>query len=181
MFISIGILRLSKVVRSLKLPLHKNKILRLIEAYEWLKKDKMNAKASVPFSFASLYQALLWAPTVLSPLVSCGQSQRSSFFPFRLPMLHWSRKWQPTAVFLPGKSCGQRSWWAAVHGIAKSRTQLSNWAHTHSDASTISSIPSFWFSNQTSPFPPNLSEPVPLKLGLLRIHRLKFNFLTSLD
>ena len=109
MFISIGILRLSKVVRSLKLPLHKNKILRLIEAYKWLKKDKMNSKASVPFSFASLYQALLWAPTVLSPLASCGQSQRSSFFPFRLPMLHWSRKWQPTAVFLPGKSCGQRS------------------------------------------------------------------------
>ena len=21
----------------------------------------------------------------------------------------WRRKWQPTAVFLPGKSCGQRS------------------------------------------------------------------------
>ena len=30
----------------------------------------------------------------------------------------WRRKWQPTAVFLPGKSHGQRSWWAAAHGIA---------------------------------------------------------------
>ena len=24
-----------------------------------------------------------------------------------------------TPVFLPGKSCGQRSWWATVHGVAK--------------------------------------------------------------
>ena len=24
-----------------------------------------------------------------------------------------------TPVLLPGKSCGQRSWWATVHGVAK--------------------------------------------------------------
>ena len=28
----------------------------------------------------------------------------------------WSRKWQPTPVFLPGKFHGQRSWWTTVHG-----------------------------------------------------------------
>ena len=32
----------------------------------------------------------------------------------------WRRKWQPTPVFLPGKSHGQRSLGGAtVHGIAK--------------------------------------------------------------
>ena len=36
------------------------------------------------------------------------------------------RKWQPTAVFLPEKLHGQRSWWATVHGVAKSQTQLNN-------------------------------------------------------
>ena len=33
-------------------------------------------------------------------------------------------KWQPTPVFLPGESHGQRSWWATVHGVAKSQTRL---------------------------------------------------------
>ena len=33
------------------------------------------------------------------------------------------RKWQPTPVFLPGKSLGQRTWWAIVHRIT---TQLSD-------------------------------------------------------
>ena len=31
----------------------------------------------------------------------------------------WRRKWQPAPVFLPGKSQGQRSWWATVHGVSK--------------------------------------------------------------
>ena len=32
---------------------------------------------------------------------------------------------QPTPVFLPGESHGQRSLWATIHGVAKSRTRLS--------------------------------------------------------
>ena len=38
--------------------------------------------------------------------------------------LHWRRKWQPTPVFLPGESQGRGAWWAAVYGIAQSRTRL---------------------------------------------------------
>ena len=38
--------------------------------------------------------------------------------------MHWRRKWQPTPVFLPGESQGRESLWAAVYGIAKSRTRL---------------------------------------------------------
>jgi len=38
--------------------------------------------------------------------------------------ISWRRKWQPTPVFLPGKSHGWRN--LVVHGVAKSWTQLSN-------------------------------------------------------
>ena len=33
-----------------------------------------------------------------------------------------TRKWQPTPVFLPEKSLGQRSLAGTVHGVAKSQT-----------------------------------------------------------
>ena len=38
--------------------------------------------------------------------------------------IHWRRKWQPTPVFLPGESQDRGAWWAAVYGIAQSRTWL---------------------------------------------------------
>ena len=38
--------------------------------------------------------------------------------------MHWRRKWQPTPVFLPGESQGRGAWWAAVYGVAQSRTPL---------------------------------------------------------
>ena len=42
----------------------------------------------------------------------------------------WRRKWQPTPVFLPGESHGQRSLVGHSPGVTKSQTQLSNWAHS---------------------------------------------------
>ena len=36
--------------------------------------------------------------------------------------IHWSRKWQPTPVFLPWKFHGQRSLGATVQGVLKSQT-----------------------------------------------------------
>ena len=38
--------------------------------------------------------------------------------------VHWRRKWQPTPVFLPGESQGREGWWAAIYGVAQSRTWL---------------------------------------------------------
>ena len=38
----------------------------------------------------------------------------------------WRRTWQLTLVFLPGESPDKGAWWATVHWVAKSRTQLSN-------------------------------------------------------
>ena len=42
----------------------------------------------------------------------------------------WRRKWQPIPVFLPGNPMDRGTWWAAVHGIAKSQTRLSKQAWT---------------------------------------------------
>ena len=38
--------------------------------------------------------------------------------------MHWRGKWQPTPVFLPRESQGGGAWWAAVYGVAQSRTRL---------------------------------------------------------
>ena len=53
--------------------------------------------------------------------------------------MHWRRKWQPTAVFLSGESQGRRAWWAAVYGVAQSRTRL-KWFSSSSSSSSSSSI-----------------------------------------
>ena len=37
-----------------------------------------------------------------------------------MQVLSLEEKWQPIPVFLPGKSHGQRSLWATVHGVAES-------------------------------------------------------------
>ena len=44
--------------------------------------------------------------------------------------MHWRRKWQLTPVFLPGESQGRGAWWAAVYGVAQSRTRLSDFTFT---------------------------------------------------
>ena len=49
----------------------------------------------------------------------------------------WRRKWQPTPVFFPGKFHGQRSLVAYSPRVAKSQTQLSDSAHTHTRDGTL--------------------------------------------
>ena len=46
--------------------------------------------------------------------------------------MHWRRKWQPTPVFLPGESQGRGAWWAAVYGVAQSRTWLKQFSSSSS-------------------------------------------------
>ena len=47
----------------------------------------------------------------------CLQCRRPGFDPL-VRKIPWRREWHPTPVFLPGKSYGQRSLWATVHGVA---------------------------------------------------------------
>jgi len=67
---------------------------------------------------------------VKNPPVNAGDFKRCRFDPW-LGKIPRKGAWQPTPVFLPGESHGQRSLWATVHGVAKSWTQLSNLALEH--------------------------------------------------
>ena len=59
--------------------------------------------------------------------VAEGQTRLHFHFHFSLSFftfMPWRRKWQPTPVFLPGNPRDGGAWWAAVYGVAQSRTRL---------------------------------------------------------
>ena len=64
-------------------------------------------------------------PRWLSGKESACQCRSHGFGPW-LGKIPWRRNWQPTSVFLPGESHGRKSLVATVHGVAKSRTRLSD-------------------------------------------------------
>ena len=45
------------------------------------------------------------------------QCRRHEFDPW-VGKIPWSRKWQPTSVFLPEDFHDREAWWATVHGVA---------------------------------------------------------------
>ena len=73
-----------------------------------------------------------WGPFFLlaSPSLPAARWGRPFFpdaskrVPPRPGKIPWRKTWQPTPVFLPEEPHGQRSLWAIVHRVAKSRTQL---------------------------------------------------------
>ena len=73
----------------------------------------------------------------------CRRHKRFRFNPW-VRKIPWSRKWQPTPVFLPGKFHGQRSLWATVHGVPKSQTRL-KWLRTHARYTSTFFVPFFCF------------------------------------
>ena len=94
----------------------------LIIAYAWV---VFLEKAMAPHS-STLAWRIPWAeePGRLQSMRSLrvGHDWATSLSLFTF--LHWRRKWQPTPVFLPGESQGWGAWWAAVYGVAQSRTLL---------------------------------------------------------
>ena len=57
------------------------------------------------------------------------QCRRHRFDPW-VRKISRRRKWQPTPVFLPGKSMDRGAWQATVHGVTKIQTWLSNYTTT---------------------------------------------------
>lgn len=66
-------------------------------------------------------------PVALMVKKICLQRRRPRFYPAEKS---WKREWQPTQVFLSGKSRRQRSLMTTIHWVARSRTQLKGLTHT---------------------------------------------------
>ena len=71
--------------------------------------------------------------------------------------IQWRRQWHPTPVLLPGESTDGGAWWAAVHGVAKSRARLSDFTftfHFHAlekEMTTHSSVLAWWIPGTGEP------------------------------
>ena len=96
-------------------------------------KKKDSPDLSSPLKGKLAHRWELWELVYQAPLPS--HSRAPTLILVSLLSLSWRRKSQPTPVFLPGKSHGQRSLAGYSQGLVKSWTQLSNWANTstHSD------------------------------------------------
>ena len=53
------------------------------------------------------------------------QCRRPGFDPW-VGKIPWKRKWKPFAVFCLGNPMDKGAWQATIHGVAKSRTRLSD-------------------------------------------------------
>ena len=65
------------------------------------------------------------------PTCQCGRYKRCSFDSW-VRKIPWRRIWQPTLLFLPGKSHGQKGLGGcSLHSVAKSQTTPCSWAWTY--------------------------------------------------
>ena len=60
------------------------------------------------------------ALVVKSLTCQCRRYKRCGFNPW-IEKIPWRRAWQPTPVFLPGESHGQRSLVGYIHGLQRVR------------------------------------------------------------
>ena len=63
---------------------------------------------------------------VKESVCQCTRHKSRGFDPW-VGKMPWRRNWQPTPVFLPGKSMDRGAWRAMVCGVTKSQTWLSDW------------------------------------------------------
>ena len=76
-----------------------------------------------------------------------GHDWATSFSLFTF--MHWRRKWQPTPVFLPGKSQARGSLVGCVYGVTQSRTRLkrlSSSSSSNSDLYCVSKRKYFYYN-----------------------------------
>ena len=80
--------------------------------------------------------------SVVNNLLANPADRRHGFNPW-VWKITWRRAWQPSPVFLPGESHGQRSLWATVHEVTKNQTRLCDWAHMYNKCSEehLASLP----------------------------------------
>ena len=71
---------------------------------------------SLSLTLGSVPSSPQGALVVRNPPASAEDPRVTGLIPW-VGKIPWSRKWQPTPVFLPGKSHGERSLWTTVCGI----------------------------------------------------------------
>ena len=75
-----------------------------------------------------------WYIVVKNLTPSTGYARDMGFIP-GFGKISWNRKWQPTPVFLPGKSHGQKYWQATIYGARKKSDMTEQlrhrYRHTH--------------------------------------------------
>ena len=103
--------------------------------------------ASLSYSSPS---AMIRLPSWLSGKESACHCRRCKFNPF-VRKIPWRWKYQPTPVFLPGKSHGQRSPGGCSPCVAKSWTRLCSWAHMQVILTYIKLEP-WWKAVSAAPF-----------------------------
>ena len=120
-----------KTERKKTLSLRKKKV-----SFQWTKQQEAKIKVKDNrITWSKFSPVTILAPVILvngfprwlsgkEPTCQCGFDPSSWKIPCR-------SKWQPTPVFLPEKPNGQRSLVTTVHGVTKSRTQLSDWTTTN--------------------------------------------------
>ena len=78
-----------------------------------------------------------YSPKIGLPRWCCGKESfcqcRRRGFNHWVGKIFWRSKWEPIPVFLSGEShpMDREVWRATAHGVAKSWTWQSNWAHRH--------------------------------------------------
>ena len=82
----------------------------------------------------------LGLPWWLSGKESTCQCRRHRFNSW-VRKLPWRRKWQPPPVYLPGKPMDRGAWWATIHRVAQSQTQLKRLSMHACMSSVYVSIP----------------------------------------
>ena len=75
-----------------------------------------------------MYPLDVWGFPGKESACQCRRHKTQEFAPW-VKKIPWRRKWQPTPVFLPGKSRGGGAWRATICVAAKSWTRLSDGTH----------------------------------------------------
>ena len=60
---------------------------------------------------------------VKNPPANAGDTRRCGSNPW-IGKIPWRRTWQPTPVFFPREYKDRKAWWATLHRVTKSWTQL---------------------------------------------------------
>ena len=95
----------------------------------------------IALAFAMRYAMSLWGGhSGKEPACQCRRRKTHGFDPWDRK-ISWRKKWQPLHYACLGNPMDRESWWATVHGITKSQTQLSTHTHQYTHTCNVTLLP----------------------------------------